>query len=64
MQYIDLIHHSGLTNEEVAIADSIICIPTFKHFASLNLGQAVNLVASEFWKRSLEIDGTMPPPVW
>ena len=30
---------SGLTNEEVAEADSIISIPSFKHFSSLNLAQ-------------------------
>ena len=29
---------SGLTNEEVAMADTIITIPTFGHFSSINLG--------------------------
>ena len=54
---------SGLTNEEVAFADSIITIPSFKHFSSLNLAQAVNIVGYEIWKRALEIDGTLPPGV-
>ena len=52
---------SGLTNEEVAFADSIITIPSFKHFSSLNLAQAVNIVGYEMWKRSLEIDESLPP---
>ena len=30
---------TGLTNEEVAVADGIIAIPTYKHFSSLNLAQ-------------------------
>jgi TrmH family RNA methyltransferase len=29
---------SGLTNEDVAMADTIITIPTFGHFSSINLG--------------------------
>ena len=38
---------NGLNNDEVALCDSIISIPTFKHFSSLNLAQAVNIVAYE-----------------
>jgi tRNA/rRNA methyltransferase len=37
---------SGLTNEDVAEADAIISIPSFKHFSSLNLAQAVNIVGT------------------
>ena len=55
---------SGLSNEDVALADSIISIPTFKHFSSLNLAQAVNIVAYEVWKASLELDGSLPPDTW
>ena len=29
---------SGLTNDEVAMADTIVTIPAFNHFSSLNLG--------------------------
>lgn len=55
---------SGLTNEEVAEADSIISIPSFKHFSSLNLAQAVNIVGSELWNRNLAISETLPPNLW
>ena len=55
---------SGLTNEEVALADTIINIPTFKHFSSLNLAQAVNIVCSETWKQSLEVREASPPDTW
>eukprot|EP00746_Dinoflagellata_sp_MGD_P033079 gnl/MRDRNA2_/MRDRNA2_17881_c0_seq1.p1 gnl/MRDRNA2_/MRDRNA2_17881_c0~~gnl/MRDRNA2_/MRDRNA2_17881_c0_seq1.p1 ORF type:complete len:331 (+),score=37.55 gnl/MRDRNA2_/MRDRNA2_17881_c0_seq1:150-1142(+) len=62
----------GLTNDEVALADSIINIPTFTHFSSLNLAQAVNIVGFEIWKQNLEInagtDGSSAeskrPDVW
>jgi tRNA/rRNA methyltransferase len=55
---------SGLTNEEVALADRIISIPSFPHFSSLNLAQAVNIVGFEFWKRQLEVSAKSPPSVW
>ena len=55
---------SGLMNEEVALADSIISIPSFKHFSSLNLAQAVNIVGFELWKRNLELVDESPPDVW
>ena len=41
---------SGLTNEEVALADSIVTIATNKYFSSINLAQAVNIVCHELWK--------------
>ncbi|MEY4879335.1 MAG: hypothetical protein RJB62_804 [Pseudomonadota bacterium] len=47
---------SGLTNEEVALADEVITIPT-EAFASLNLGQAVLLVGYEWFARA----DTTPP---
>lgn len=55
---------SGLTNEEVAMADTIISIPTFKHFSSLNLAQAVNLIGYQMWQRFIEIENTAPPNIW
>ena len=55
---------SGLTNDEVAEADSIISIPSFKHFSSLNLAQAVNIVGSELWNRNLAISEYSPPDTW
>lgn len=41
---------SGLTNDEVALADSIVTISTNKYFSSINLAQAVNIVCHELWK--------------
>jgi tRNA/rRNA methyltransferase len=55
---------NGLTNEEVALSDSIISIPSFKHFSSLNLAQAVNIVGFELFKRNLDLGKQMPPDVW
>jgi tRNA/rRNA methyltransferase len=55
---------NGLSNDEVAYADSIISIPTFKHFPSLNLAQAVNIVGYELFTKKLEAEAAMPPDVW
>ena len=41
---------NGLENEEVALADSIITLPVNPSFASLNLAQAVVIVAYEWFK--------------
>lgn len=41
---------SGLTNDEVALADVVLEIPTDPEFTSLNLGQAALLVAYEWWQ--------------
>jgi tRNA/rRNA methyltransferase len=48
---------AGLSNDEVALADCIVAIPTVPGFASLNLGQAVLLVGYEWFKAG---DGTPP----
>jgi tRNA/rRNA methyltransferase len=42
----------GLENEEVALADSIVTLPVNPAFASLNLAQAVLIVAYEWFKLS------------
>jgi tRNA/rRNA methyltransferase len=42
---------NGLENEEVALADCIVTFPINPAFASLNLAQAVALVAYEWFKR-------------
>lgn len=55
---------SGLTNEDVAMADTIITIPTFGHFSSLNLAQAVNIIGYEVWKANLEKESRSVPDVW
>lgn len=54
---------SGLSNDDVAMADAIVTIPVFMQFSSLNLAQAVNIIGFELWKRYLETDkmSAMPP---
>jgi tRNA/rRNA methyltransferase len=47
----------GLENEEVALADRIVTLPVNPAFASLNLAQAVVIVAYEWFKLS---DGALP----
>ena len=48
---------SGLANDDVALAQSIITIPLNPGFSSLNLGQAVLLVCHEF----MSAGDTTPP---
>ncbi len=49
---------SGLETEEVALANAIVTVPINPEFASLNLAQAVILLAHEWSKRS---DLAIPP---
>jgi tRNA/rRNA methyltransferase len=49
---------NGLENDEVALADAIVTLPVNPAFASLNLGQAVVIVAYEWFK--LARDGQLP----
>lgn len=42
---------NGLENEEVALADRIVTLPVNPAFASLNLAQAVVIIAYEWFKR-------------
>ena len=41
---------TGLTNEELVLADAILTVPTNPKFASLNLSQSVGIVGYEWWK--------------
>ncbi|RMF16731.1 MAG: RNA methyltransferase [Alphaproteobacteria bacterium] len=50
---------SGLDNDETALADAILTIPVDPAFASLNLAQAVLVLAYEWRKRIL--GGELPP---
>lgn len=52
---------SGLTNEEVALADTVVTIDTFRQFSSINLAQAVNIVGYELFKRRIALEGAAPP---
>ena len=49
----------GLLNEEVALADSIVTLPVEPAFASLNIAQAVLLMAYE-WRRHSEAGAQLP----
>jgi tRNA/rRNA methyltransferase len=49
---------NGLENDEVALADRIITLPVNPAFASLNLAQAVVIVAYEWFKR--DSAGSLP----
>lgn len=42
---------NGLTNDEIALANDLICIPTNPEFYSLNLAQAVLVMAYE-WRQA------------
>jgi tRNA/rRNA methyltransferase len=50
---------TGLDNDEVALADSIITFPTSPAYASLNLSQAVLICGYEWFKAA---HGDAPPP--
>jgi tRNA/rRNA methyltransferase len=49
---------NGLENDEVALADRIVTLPVNPAFASLNLAQAVVVVAYEWFK--LQTGGSLP----
>jgi tRNA/rRNA methyltransferase len=49
---------NGLENDEIALADRILTLPVNPAFASLNLAQAVVVVAYEWFKRAS--DGKLP----
>eukprot|EP01036_Dinobryon_divergens_P032380 gene32381-41952_t len=47
---------NGLTTEEIALGDLRVVIPAFEEYDVLNLAQAVNIIAYEFWQRKLELE--------
>ncbi|WP_404403258.1 RNA methyltransferase [Pelagibacterium halotolerans] len=49
----------GLNNEEVALADAIVTLPVEPAFASLNIAQAVLVLAYE-WRRAALKDAPLP----
>eukprot|EP01039_Chlorochromonas_danica_P003237 gene3237-3546_t len=55
---------NGLTNEEVALADAVISIPTFNQFSSLNLAQAVNIIGYEIFSQYQRQQESHPPDIW
>lgn len=48
---------SGLTNEDIEFADSLVYIPTNPHFSSLNLAQAVNILGYATWQAQVKAHG-------
>jgi tRNA/rRNA methyltransferase len=51
---------SGLSNEDVALADEIVTFPVNPAFASLNIAQAVLLMSYEWMKQSMEAEDETP----
>lgn len=49
----------GLYNEEVALADAIVTLPVEAAFASLNIAQAVLIIAYE-WRRQSDLGMALP----
>jgi len=49
----------GLYNEEVALADAIVTLPVEAAFASLNIAQAVLVLAYE-WRRQSDLGSSLP----
>ena len=45
---------TGLTNEELVLADAILTVPSNPNFSSLNLAQSVAVVSYEWWKGTRE----------
>jgi TrmH family RNA methyltransferase len=52
---------SGLTNEELAVADRLLAIRANPDYPVLNLGQAVQLIAYELHHAARSLLGTSPP---
>jgi tRNA/rRNA methyltransferase len=52
---------SGLTNDQVALADAVVTFPLNPGFTSLNLAQAVLLIGWE-WRQATTL-ATVPPPL-
>lgn len=48
---------SGLTNDDVALADSLLAVPLNPAFASLNLAQAVLVVGYEWFQAASDSEG-------
>eukprot|EP01031_Cornospumella_fuschlensis_P033513 gene33513-40547_t len=55
---------TGLNNEELALADSVVTVPTNSHFTSLNLAQAVNIMCYEVHTYYTAVERTRPPDEW
>ncbi|WP_114391520.1 RNA methyltransferase [Oleisolibacter albus] len=47
---------TGLTNDDIVLSDTMISVPLNPGFSSLNLAQAVLLVAYEWWMEGVEVE--------
>jgi tRNA/rRNA methyltransferase len=53
---------SGLTNDELLLADALVSVPLNPAFSSLNLAQAVLLLGYEWFKATDRTPALRPPP--
>ncbi len=53
---------TGLTNDELILADAVLRVPVNPDFFSLNLAQAVLLVAYEWWQSADSAPAPAPSP--
>ena len=53
---------TGLDSDQVAIADAVVTVPLNPAYASLNLAQAVMVIAYEWFQSGLEDAPVAPPP--
>lgn len=51
---------TGLTNDELLLADSLVAFPVNPAFASLNLAQAVLIMGYAWFRRAMAADGAAP----
>lgn len=52
---------TGLTNDDLALADAIITIPTAAALASLNVAQSVVVIAYQFFAQQKQINSPLTP---
>ena len=45
---------TGLKNEDIALADAILTVPVSEQYSSLNIAQAVGVVAYEWWISAID----------
>lgn len=53
---------TGLTNDELLLADALVSVPLNPAFSSLNLAQAVLLLGYEWFKAGDDTPAVQPPP--
>jgi len=51
---------SGLTNDDIALADTVLTVPVNPDYGSLNLAQAVILMSYEFFQHKADVPAYLP----